>query len=144
MNAAFRSNFCYISLIRFGAPVIFLYKASLRDDRRPNSELHIVTKERNHTLRQEIWVQNVKLKIFRFSVFFRCLMTLFIFICVKRKKLCNCHSSFFFFFFLLLTTLSGQTGKSYFQSFVQLLLWARLTRIGVNNMVSRVLLTHVL
>ena len=98
MNAAFRSNFCYISLIRFGAPVIFLYKASLRDDRRRNSELHIVTKERNHTLRQEIWVQNVKLKIFRFSVFFRCLMTLFIFICVKRKKLCNCHSSLFFFF----------------------------------------------
>ena len=51
------------------------------------------------------------------------------YVCVKRKKLCNCHSSFSFFFFLLVT-FSGQTGKSYFQSFVQLLLWARVTRIG--------------
>ena len=48
------------------------------------------------------------------------------------------------FLFFLLVTFSGQTGKSYFQSFVQWLLWARGTRIGVNNMIWRVLSTHVL
>ena len=62
-------------------------------------------------------------------------------VCVKRKKLCNCHSRCFFF---LLATFSGQTGKSYFQSFVQFLLWACVTRIAVNNMICRVLSTHVL
>ena len=49
-----------------------------------------------------------------------------------------------FFLFFLLVTFSGQTGKSYFQNFVQLLLWARVTRIGVNNIICRVLSTHVL
>ena len=48
------------------------------------------------------------------------------------------------FVFFLLVTFSGQAGKSYFQSFVQLLLWAGVTRIGVNNMICRVLSTHVL
>ena len=50
----------------------------------------------------------------------------------------------FFFFFFLLVTFSGQTGKSYFQSLVQLLLWARVTRIGVNNIICHVLSTHAL
>ena len=36
------------------------------------------------------------------------------------------------------------TGKRYFQIFVQLLLWARVAKIEVNNMVCRVFLTQVL
>ena len=38
----------------------------------------------------------------------------------------------------------GWSGKSYFQKCVQLLLWIRVSRIGVNNMICRMLSTHVL
>ena len=48
--------------------------------------------------------------------FFCVYVFLFYCVCVKRKKLCNCHSNFCFLFFLLVT-FSGQTGKIYFQSF---------------------------
>ena len=47
----------------------------------------------------------------------------------------------FFLLFLLLISAFGQTGKSYLQIFIQLLLWARVTRIRVHNMICRVLLT---
>ena len=38
----------------------------------------------------------------------------------------------------------GQIGKRYFPVFVHLLLWERVTRIGVNNMICGALSTHVL
>ena len=82
------------------------------------------------------------LKQFRWKTDFSTILYSFC-VCVKREKLCNCHSVFFLLFFLLVT-FSGQTGKSYFQSLVQLLLWAPVTRIGVNNIICRVLSTHAL
>ena len=51
---------------------------------------------------------------------------------------------FLFLLFLLLVSAFGRAGKSYFKIFVQLLLWIRETRIGNNNMICCVLLTHVL
>ena len=49
--------------------------------------------------------------------------------------------AFLFFLFLFLVSAFGQTGKSYFQIFVQLLLWAHVIRIRVNTMVYCVLST---
>ena len=55
---------------------------------------------------------------------------------------------FFFFFFSFYFSPSqqdfGRTGKNYLPFFVPLLLWVRVTRIGVNNMICPVLSTHVL
>lgn len=47
---------------------------------------------------------------------------------------CNCDCSFFLF---LLVAVFGWTGRGYFQIFVQLLLLARMIRIGVINMMYR-------
>ena len=44
----------------------------------------------------------------------------------------------------LLVVFFAQTGKSYFQIFLQLLLLARVTWIGVINMICRMFLSHVL
>ena len=50
----------------------------------------------------------------------------------------------FFLPFLFLVSALGRIRKSYFPVFVQFLLWVRVIRIGVSNMILRELSTHVL
>ena len=69
--------------------------------------------------------------------------TLMFFAFVRNAKSFAIVILVFFLFFPSLT-FSGQAGKSYFQSFIQLLLWARVTRIGLNSTICHVLSTHVL
>ena len=63
---------------------------------------------------------------------------------LTRRGLARKRLSLHRLLFLFLVSVFYRTGKSYFQIFLQLLLWAREARTEVNDMVCRVFLTQVL